>query len=149
MTLPDDFFALARRALGGGARLFDHTQARAVGELLGRDVAGSAGSVLDRALEAPTAWPRPWRSGAELALDLAGRAGLPGLAAFRQRSRARAEFLDRAVLAHLAAGGDLAEIPEALLAGPLHDLEGEPPPSGWRRLRARLAGGADAAPDEG
>jgi glycosyltransferase involved in cell wall biosynthesis len=149
VPLPDDFFALARRAVGGGARLWDHSQARAVGALLGRAAPAASRGALDRALEAPTAWRRPWRSGAELALDLAGRARLPGLAAFRARSRARAEALDRAVLAHLASGRRLVEAPEALLADPLHDLEGEPPAAGWRRLRARLAGPAEAAPDEG
>ena len=114
--------------------------------LLGeRALAGVAPGALDRAFEAPTAWPRPWRSGAELALDLAA----PLLAGPRQRSRERAEALDRAVLAHLRKGGELAEIPGAALAAPLHDLEGEPPPHGWRKLRARLAGGGEAASDDG
>lgn len=148
VPLPPDFFAIARRAVGGGARLWDHAQARAVEALLGRAPLPAAPRALDRALEAPTEWPRPWRSAAELALDVATRSGLPGLAAFRARSRARAEALDEAVLAHLRAGGGLADVPAALLAAPLRDLAGEPPPTGWRRLRARLAGGGEATADE-
>jgi glycosyltransferase involved in cell wall biosynthesis len=148
VALPDDFFALARRAVGGGVRLWDHSQARAVAALLGRNEPPPQRGALDRALEAPTAWPRPWRSAAELALDLANRAGLPPLAAFRARSRKRAEALDEGVLAHLRAGGGLEPVPAALLAAPLRDLEGEPAPTGWRRLRARLAGSGEASADE-
>jgi hypothetical protein len=146
LELPDDFFALARKAVGGGPRSYDHAQAAAVAALLGDPGAESvAASPLDRAFEAPSAWRRPWRSGAELALDLAGAA----LSGPRARSRARAEALDRRVLAALRAGRRLAEVPPALLAAPLRDLEGEPPPSGWRKLRARLAGAGEAAADEG
>jgi colanic acid/amylovoran biosynthesis glycosyltransferase len=153
VPLPDDFFALARRAVGGGPRLFDHAQADAVEALLPGVLAdalrgGPAPGRLDRALEAPTAWPRPWRSGAELALDLAGRAPLHPLEAFRTRSRARAEALDRAVLARLRAGEELADIAAERLALPLRDLRGEPPPRGWRRLRARLARVEEAAGDD-
>jgi glycosyltransferase involved in cell wall biosynthesis len=159
VPLPDDFAALARRAVAMGARAFDHAQARAAAAVLaggGRDgpaarggavagadlracLAAAPRGALDRAIEAPTAWPRPWRSAAELALDLASRAPVAALRAARARSRARAEALDRAVLAHLRAGRPLAEPPPALLARPLRDLRGEPPPRGWRALRARIA----------
>ena len=155
VALPDDFFALARRAVGGGARSWDHAQAQAVAALLPglapleRCLGAAPRGGLDRALEAPTAWPRPWRSAAELAIDLAGRAPLPALRASQARSRARAAALDRAVLAHLAAGGPLGDAPAAALERPLRDLRGEPPPTTpWRRLRARLAG-ADAANEDG
>jgi hypothetical protein len=145
LALPGDFFALARRAVGGGARTWDHAQAAAAAALLPglAPLAGCLGaaprSAADRALEAPTAWPRPWRSAAELAIDLAGRAPLPALRASRARSRARSEALDRAVLAELAAGGALADAPREALERPLRDLRGEAPPTtAWRRLRARL-----------
>jgi glycosyltransferase involved in cell wall biosynthesis len=156
LALPDDFFALARRAVGGGARAWDHAQAAAVAALfeapgLVEDGQGAAPrSALDRALEAPTAWPRPWRSGAELALDLAARAPLPALRASRARSRARAEALDRGVLARLRAGAALAAAAPARLAGPLRDLRGEAPPATpWRRLRARLAGPGEESSSDG
>jgi len=156
LALPGDFFALARRAVGGGARGWDHAQAQAAASLLPGlaplaeclDAAPRGG--VDRALEAPTAWPRPWRSAAELAIDLAARAPLPALRASRSRSRKRAEALDRAVLARLAAGGALGEAPPADLERPLRDLRGEPPPTTpWRRLRARLAGASDPEGDGG
>lgn len=157
VPLPDDFAAVARRALGSSARTFDRAQARAVLAAIPREGAGlpvdalaslgRGSSVADRLLEAPTAWPRPWRSVAELALDLAERSRPGTLRGFRERSRARAASLDRAVLASLRAGSTLAGVPGALLAGPLRDLRGEPPPTTpWRRLRARLAGAG--APDE-
>jgi glycosyltransferase involved in cell wall biosynthesis len=154
VPLPDEFASIARRALGSSARGFDWAQARAVAAALGgadlapHRAAAQLGAV-DRALEAPTAWPRPWRSGAELALDLAGRA-LPGAwRGFRERSRARAASLDRAALAHLRQGRALARPPAAVLEPPLRDLRGEPPPtSTWRRLRARIAGDAGERVDE-
>jgi|GEM_PF-924273 len=154
VSLPDDFAALARRAVGGAARGFDWAQARAAaaalgGAPLGPHLAAAPRGALDRALEAATAWPRPWRSAAELALDLGARAWPSGWSGFRARSRARAASLDGAVLAHLRAGAPLAEVPTALGEAPLRDLRGEPPPSGaWRRLRARLAGGAARASAE-
>jgi hypothetical protein len=100
--------------------------------------------VLDRALEAPSAWPRPWRSAAELALELAARAPLPPLAASRKRSRKRADALDRAVLARLREEAALAASPPGpAFARALRDLRGAPPATGWRRLRERLSTPAD------
>ena len=154
LALPADFFAIARRAVGGGARAWDYAQARAVASLLpgiaplSAYLGAAPRGAGDRALEAPTAWPRPWRSAAELAIDLAGRAPLPALRRSRARSRARAEALDRAVLAQLASGAALAAAPAAELAGPLRDLRGEPPATTpWRRLRARLSGANDEEGD--
>ena len=157
VPLPDDFAALARRALGSSARTFDHAQARAVLQAFPPSLRPYVVMELvrerpplvsvDRLLEAPTAWPRPWRSAAELGLDLAERARPGTLSAFRERSRARAAGLDRAVLAHLRAGRSLLDVPDAWAERPLRDLRGEPPPATpWRRLRARLAAGA--VPDE-
>jgi colanic acid/amylovoran biosynthesis glycosyltransferase len=154
VRLPDDFFAIARRAVGGGARAFDHTLAAAAAETLpplSPDAALRAAprGFGDRILEAPTRWPRPWRSAAELSLDLARRAPLPALAAFRARTRKRADAFDRAVLARLREEAVLAEgARSAAAARALRDLAGEPPPTGWRKLRTRIAGaGAETAED--
>ncbi|HVH04949.1 MAG TPA: glycosyltransferase [Myxococcota bacterium] len=154
VALPDDYFALARRAIGGGARAWDHTLAAAAQALLAPlsvdpSLAAAPRGLVDRALEAPTGWPRPWRSAAELALDVAGRAPLAPLGGFRKRTRKRADALDRAVLARLREGAELAGAPtEAAVARALRDLRGEPPPTGWRRLRERIAGGGAEPGDE-
>ena len=52
------------------------------------------------------------------------------------------------VLAQLRAGGALADLPPARWAAALRDLRGEPPPTGWRKLRERIAGGSAADRDE-
>jgi hypothetical protein len=145
---PDEFFAIARRAIGGGARGWDHTQAAAAQALLAplplessQDAAPRG--ALDRTLEAPTGWPRPWRSAAELAIDIAARAPLPPLAAFRKRTRKRSDALDRAVLARIRGDAGLAApASRTAIDRSLRDLRGEPPAKGWRRLRERLAGAA-------
>ena len=149
VALPDDYFALARRAIGGGPRAWDHTLAAAASGLLAplpaeASLGAAPRGVLDRALEAPTAWPRPWRSAAELALDVAARTPRAPLAAYRARSRKRADALDRAVLARLREEPELAASPpEPAFARALHDLRGEPPATGWRRLRERISSQTD------
>ena len=155
VPLPEDWDARVRAAAGVGGRPWDHALARAAAVAAGLPdpallLRSAPRGALDRLLEAPTAWPRPWRSAAELALDLAGRSPLRGpLDAFRRRSRERSRALDLHVLEFLRAGGSLAPVPEALARLPLRDLAGEAvgASSGWRRLRRRLAEGPDAEPD--
>jgi hypothetical protein len=53
------------------------------------------------------------------------------------------------VLARLREEAELAAGPtEAAIARALRDLRGEPPPTGWRRLRERIAGGGAEPGDE-
>ena len=155
VALPDDFFRLARRAVGGGARGWDHTLARAASGLLAplpqdESLAAAPRGAFDRGLEAPTGWRRPWRSAAELAIDLASRAPLPPLTAFRSRTRKRADAFDRAVLARLREQATLGECAaDEALERSLRDLRGERPPTGWRAIRARIAGAGLEPDDEG
>lgn len=152
VPLPADLLERVRRGADLKARTYDATLARAAeacvpGASVIDALAAAPRGILDRALEAPTSWPRPWRSAAELTVDLLRSSpfGSP-LRAFRARSVARARAFDESVLERLGAGDALVVAPAEELARPLADLAGEAPPTtGWRRLRARIAGSGGAA----
>ncbi|MDH3686167.1 MAG: glycosyltransferase [Myxococcales bacterium] len=147
VSLPPDFLARVRSGADVRPRPFDATLVRAAMSCV-PDVpleparAAARRGALDRALEATTGWPRPWRSAAELASDLVRSSPIGGpLRAFRRRSVQRAVAVDEAILARLRAGNALAPAPEAPLTAALADLAGEAPPTGgWRKLRGRIAG---------
>jgi colanic acid/amylovoran biosynthesis glycosyltransferase len=151
VPLPPDLADRVRRGADVKARPWDATLARAA-EACVPGVSGAAAlasaprGVLDRALEAPSGWRRPWRSAAELTIDLltGSPLGAP-MRASRTRSKRRARAFDEAVLARLGAGGALVVAAEPELAPALADLAGEAPPTtGWRRVRARIAGSGGA-----
>ena len=146
VPLPSDWAERVRRGADVRPRAYDATLVRAASASLegaGVDAAAAgAARSFDRVLEATTAWPRPWRSAAELTLDLLRASPVGGpLRAFRERSTARAAAFDRVVLDALASGVRLGAPAGAWPERALADLAGEvPPTSGWRRWRARLAG---------
>jgi colanic acid/amylovoran biosynthesis glycosyltransferase len=152
---PDEHLEQVRRAGLARPRPWDHALARAAalaGALDGWEGALEAAprGLLDRAVEAPTSWPRPWRSAAELGIDLAARSFLrERVVAFRRRSVARTRAFDLEILEWMRKGGRPRTLPSGALARPLRDLAGEPggPGSPWRRFRAGLAVGEE--PEDG
>jgi len=152
VALPPDFLARVRRGADVRPRPFDATLVRAALSCvpdvsLESSLAVARRGALDRALEATTGWPRPWRSAAELASDLVRSSPIGGpLRAFRSRSVQRAGAVDEAILARMRAGNALESAPDAQLEAALADLAGEAPPTGgWRKLRGRIAGSSGDA----
>ena len=151
VPLPPDLLARVRRGADVRSRPFDATLVKAAqacvpGATVTAALSAAPRSLLDRAFEAPTRWPRPWRSAAELTLDLlrGSPLGAP-LRAARSRSADRARAFDEAVLERLRTGDTLVLAPESQLMRPLADLAGEPPSThGWRRLRGRIAASGPA-----
>ena len=152
VALPPDFLARVRSGADVRPRPFDATLVRAALSCvtdvsLESSLAIARRGALDRALEATTGWPRPWRSAAELSSDLVRSSPIGGpLRAFRRRSVQRAVAVDEAILARLRAGNVLVSAADGSLAAALADLAGEAPPTGgWRKLRGRIAGSAGDA----